>query len=77
MQSKDPSEQAATGKTRTKAPVSTAAENAKSFIAGGFGGVCAVLVGTCTRGATPSPLTDVYDSRVRARTHAHQVIRLT
>ena len=70
MQSRDPSEQAATGKTRTKAPVSTAAENAKSFIAGGFGGVCAVLVGTCTRRATPSPLTDVYDSRVRARTHA-------
>ena len=48
-QSGDPSEQAATTKTMTKAPVSaasTAAENVKAFVAGGFGGICAVLVGS-------------------------------
>lgn len=45
----DSSEQAATSKTMTKSPVSAAsaaAENVKSFVAGGFGGVCAVLVGS-------------------------------
>jgi len=44
----DPSEQASAAKTATKAPVSVssaAAENVKSFVAGGYGGVCAVLVG--------------------------------
>jgi solute carrier family 25 carnitine/acylcarnitine transporter 20/29 len=47
----------------TKAPVSaasTAAENVKAFVAGGFGGVCAVLVGhpfdlTKTRLQTAAP----------------------
>jgi hypothetical protein len=59
MQSRDPSEQATITKTTIKVPVSAvsaAAENAKSFLAGGLGGVCAVLVGACTRDATPSPL---------------------
>jgi hypothetical protein len=58
MQSRDPSEQAIITKTTIKAPVSVvsaAAENAKSFFAGGFGGVCAVLVGACTQDAIPSP----------------------
>lgn len=48
-QSGDPSEQATADKITTQAPVSAAsaaAENVKSFVAGGFGGVCAVLVGT-------------------------------
>lgn len=48
-QSRDPSEQATADKITTQAPVSAAsaaAENVKSFVAGGFGGVCAVLVGT-------------------------------
>ena len=48
LQSGDSLEQATTDKTMTKAPVSavsTAAENVKAFIAGGVGGVCAVLVG--------------------------------
>jgi len=59
----DPSEQATAGKTTTQAPVSVAsaaAENVKSFVAGGFGGVCAVLVGhpfdlTKTRLQTAAP----------------------
>ncbi|KAI9513048.1 mitochondrial carrier [Russula earlei] len=48
MQSGDPSEQATPGKITIKAPVSAssaAAENVKAFVAGGFGGVCAVSVG--------------------------------
>jgi hypothetical protein len=52
LQSRDSSEQATTSKTMTKAPVSAvsaAAENVKAFVAGGFGGVCAVLVGSWTR----------------------------
>jgi len=59
----DPSEQATAGKITTQAPVSVAsaaAENVKSFVAGGFGGVCAVLVGhpfdlTKTRLQTAAP----------------------
>ncbi|KAI0271409.1 hypothetical protein BC834DRAFT_818064 [Gloeopeniophorella convolvens] len=52
----EPSEQTAV----TKAPSSAAAENVKSFVAGGFGGVCAVLVGhpfdlTKTRLQTAAP----------------------
>ena len=49
LQSGDSSEQATTSKTMTKAPISAAsaaAENVKAFVAGGFGGVCAVLVGS-------------------------------
>lgn len=60
----DSSEQATTSKTMTKVPVSVAsaaaAENVKAFVAGGFGGVCAVLVGhpfdlTKTRLQTAAP----------------------
>jgi hypothetical protein len=49
LQSGDSSEQATASKTMTKVPVSTAAENVKAFVAGGFGGVCAVLVGSWAR----------------------------
>ncbi|KAH8998841.1 hypothetical protein EDB86DRAFT_2828382 [Lactarius hatsudake] len=53
----DSSDQAATG---TSSGASAVVENAKSFIAGGFGGVCAVLVGhpfdlTKTRLQTAAP----------------------
>lgn len=41
-QSGDSSDQATAG---TSSGASVVAENAKSFIAGGFGGICAVLVG--------------------------------
>jgi hypothetical protein len=52
LQSGDSSEQVTASKITTKAPasaVSAAAENVKSFVAGGFGGVCVVLVGSWAR----------------------------
>lgn len=52
LQSRDLSERAAESETMAKAPVSAtsaAAENVKAFIAGGVGGVYAVLVGSWAR----------------------------
>lgn len=43
-QSSDSSDSKGSGETRA---ATTAAENVKSFVAGGFGGVAAVLVGVC------------------------------
>lgn len=62
LQSGDASEQGTTSKVLTKAPTSAAsaaAENVKSFVAGGFGGVCAVLVGSWVQCATPSRFSHV------------------
>jgi hypothetical protein len=52
LQNGDTSEQATVNKKMNEAPVSAvsaAAENVKAFVAGGFGGICAVLVGSWAR----------------------------
>jgi hypothetical protein len=76
----DASEQASAPKIIVKAPISAAsaaAENVKSFVAGGFGGVCAVLVGSWARHATPSPLSACLMIPHSLVAWACQVIRLT